>query len=144
MIGVSVNPDNVLVYAASKGREFLDMYGHYQTAPMDAAQKALLKRVNARLKQLVENPQPRAQPGTTAPLCMIGGRPFAALCVTRPSGGWGSGFSKVGGWVWADVPLPPPGGVRGCDNGRAKPARGWVVRENLQEFRPMPGGLWAG
>lgn len=34
MLDVSVNPDNVLVYAASKGREFLDTEGHYQTAPM--------------------------------------------------------------------------------------------------------------
>jgi len=54
MLDVSVNPDNILVYAASKGREFLDTEGHYQTAPMDAQQKALLKKVNLRLKQLVE------------------------------------------------------------------------------------------
>jgi len=56
MIEVSVNPDNLLVYAASKGREFLDIHGHYQSADMDAGQKKVMKALNMRLKQLVTAP----------------------------------------------------------------------------------------
>ena len=51
-----MNPDCLLVYAASKGREFLDIHGHYQSADMDADQKRVMKALNLRLRQLVTGP----------------------------------------------------------------------------------------
>jgi hypothetical protein len=52
MIEISVNPDNTFVYAASKGREFLNIDMIYHTAEMETEQKLLMKRFNSRLKLL--------------------------------------------------------------------------------------------
>eukprot|EP01004_Peranema_trichophorum_P002733 NODE_1768_length_1817_cov_47.417946_g1498_i0.p1 GENE.NODE_1768_length_1817_cov_47.417946_g1498_i0~~NODE_1768_length_1817_cov_47.417946_g1498_i0.p1 ORF type:complete len:516 (-),score=82.41 NODE_1768_length_1817_cov_47.417946_g1498_i0:268-1731(-) len=56
LIDVSVNPDNTLIYAASKGREFIDLHGHYQSAEMEPQQRELMRAFNSKLKQLVRQP----------------------------------------------------------------------------------------
>jgi hypothetical protein len=56
IVDVSVNPDKTLVYAASKGREFIDLQGTRRSYPVAAEKQALLDQLNQRLLALVAQP----------------------------------------------------------------------------------------
>jgi len=54
---ISVMPENVFIYAGSKGREYLDNNGHYKNYPIDDSQQIILDELNRRLKDLLKKPQ---------------------------------------------------------------------------------------
>ncbi|RLB62865.1 MAG: trehalose 6-phosphate synthase [Deltaproteobacteria bacterium] len=56
IVNVSVNPEKTLVYAASKGREFIDLKGTRRSYPVAAEKQALLDRLNQQLQALVAQP----------------------------------------------------------------------------------------
>lgn len=53
LLDVSVMPENTMVMAASKGREFIDLSGNYLAFPADERQNALLRDVHKRLMDMV-------------------------------------------------------------------------------------------
>ena len=60
IVDVSVNPERTIIYAASKGREFLDLTGarrSYEVAPEDAR---MLARLNEQVNALVARPENEA------------------------------------------------------------------------------------
>ncbi|MFH1833619.1 MAG: trehalose 6-phosphate synthase [bacterium] len=57
IVDVSVNPEKKFVYAASKGREFIDLQGERRGFPVAPGKQALLDRLNRQLKDLVEQPE---------------------------------------------------------------------------------------
>ncbi len=56
IVDVSVNPEKAIIYAASKGREFIDLNGKRRSYPVSAGKQALLDQLNQRLQALVEEP----------------------------------------------------------------------------------------
>ncbi len=56
IVDVSVNPEKTIVYAASKGREFIDLQGVRRNYPVAAEKQALLDQLNERLQALVAQP----------------------------------------------------------------------------------------
>lgn len=56
IVDVSVNPPGSFIYAASKGREFLDLRGVYRSYPVDAARQALLESFNDHMEAILEDP----------------------------------------------------------------------------------------
>jgi hypothetical protein len=54
IVDVSVMPEKTVIYAASKGREFIDLTGTRRSFPIDAAKQRFLDRLNRRLATLVE------------------------------------------------------------------------------------------
>jgi len=56
IVDVSVNPEKTIVYAASKGREFIDLTGTRRSYPVAAGKQALLDKLNQRLSALVAEP----------------------------------------------------------------------------------------
>ncbi len=52
IVDVSVNPEKTIVYAASKGREFIDLTGARRSYPVAADKQALLDQLNQRLTAL--------------------------------------------------------------------------------------------
>lgn len=57
LVDVSVAPDGVMVYAASKGREFIGLDGVRRNFPIDDEKQNLIERLNARLSDLVGRPE---------------------------------------------------------------------------------------
>ncbi len=53
LVDVSVNPERVMVYAASKGREFIGLDGRRRNFPVDSRKQAVIDKLNARLVGLV-------------------------------------------------------------------------------------------
>lgn len=56
IVDVSVNPENAIIYAASKGREFIDLDGRRRSYPVAANKQALLDQLNQRLQTLIQEP----------------------------------------------------------------------------------------
>jgi len=56
LVDVSVNPDKTFIYAASKGREYIDLNGKRKTYPIEKNKQRLLDSLNKRLSDLVKNP----------------------------------------------------------------------------------------
>jgi len=53
IVDVSVNPEKTIVYAASKGREFIDLTGTRRSYPVDDAKQVILNRLNEKLVKMV-------------------------------------------------------------------------------------------
>lgn len=56
LVDVSVNPDKTFIYAASKGREYIDLNGERKTYPIEENKQRVLDKLNKRLSDLVTNP----------------------------------------------------------------------------------------
>ena len=56
LVDVSVNPDKTFIYAASKGREYIDLDGNRHTYPIEENKQLLLDRLNQKLLAVVQNP----------------------------------------------------------------------------------------
>jgi len=56
LVNVSVNPDKSFIYAASKGREYIDLNGERKTYPIEENKQRLLDSLNKRLSDLVKKP----------------------------------------------------------------------------------------
>ncbi|SKA74920.1 hypothetical protein SAMN02745704_00800 [Paucidesulfovibrio gracilis DSM 16080] len=56
IVNVSVNPDGSFIYAASKGRECLDLEGARRVFPIEPEKQALLDAFNARMETLLCEP----------------------------------------------------------------------------------------
>jgi len=56
LVDVSVNPDKTFIYAASKGREYIDLNGERKTYPIEENKQQLLDSLNKRLSDLVIKP----------------------------------------------------------------------------------------
>jgi len=54
LVDVSVNPDKTFIYAASKGREYIDLNGERKTYPIEENKQQLLDSLNKRLSDLVK------------------------------------------------------------------------------------------
>ncbi|MFW6323932.1 MAG: trehalose 6-phosphate synthase [Desulfovibrionales bacterium] len=57
ILDVSVNPEGSFIYAASKGREFLDLHGTIHTYPIERQKQRMLDVLNARMAELIEKPE---------------------------------------------------------------------------------------
>src|SRR5690606_11754743 len=57
VVSVSVMPDGVVNFAASKAREFIDVHGREGRYPMAPEQSGVLERFNARVAELTADPQ---------------------------------------------------------------------------------------
>ena len=55
IVDVSVLPERTVIYAASKGREFIDLSGARRSFPIDPEKQLLIDRLNQRLASLVED-----------------------------------------------------------------------------------------
>ena len=53
IVDVSVNPENAIIYAASKGREFIDLQGLRRTYPIEKNKQQLIKKLNQKLASLL-------------------------------------------------------------------------------------------
>jgi hypothetical protein len=56
ILDVCVNPDKTFIYAASKGRECIDLIGERKTYPIEEKKQRLLDNLNKRLLSLVKEP----------------------------------------------------------------------------------------
>ena len=56
LVDVSVNPDKTLIYAASKGREYIGLDGKRKTYPIEDNKQQLLDNLNKILSDLVKKP----------------------------------------------------------------------------------------
>lgn len=56
IIDVSVNPDNVFIYAGSKGREFIDLDGNDHRAPIEPGKEEVLEELFRRVAELEAEP----------------------------------------------------------------------------------------
>lgn len=57
IVDVSVNPEKTFVYAASKGREFIDYRGVRRTYSIDEDKQSLLDSFNAHMEAVLRNPK---------------------------------------------------------------------------------------
>jgi hypothetical protein len=56
ILNVSINPSHTFVYAGSKGREFIDIEGHFNSFPIEEHKQVLIKLLNERMLQLLQDP----------------------------------------------------------------------------------------
>ena len=56
IVDVSVTPEKTIIYAASKGREFIDLSNERRSFPIDARKQELIQRLYRRLVNLVSDP----------------------------------------------------------------------------------------
>jgi len=56
VMDVSINPEKSVIYAASKGREFIDFKGKRRTYPIDKQKQNQLDNLNKKLLSLVKDP----------------------------------------------------------------------------------------
>ncbi|MDL1964236.1 MAG: trehalose 6-phosphate synthase [Deltaproteobacteria bacterium] len=56
ILDVCINPDKTFIYAASKGRECIDLSGKRKTYPVEEKKQRLLDNLNKRLFNLVKEP----------------------------------------------------------------------------------------
>jgi hypothetical protein len=57
LVDISVMPSGHLLYAGSKGREFIDKEGRYRTFPIDPDKESMLNKLNAQLENLLAQPE---------------------------------------------------------------------------------------
>jgi hypothetical protein len=53
---VSTIPEKTIIFAASKGREFIDLFGTRRSFPIEEEKQALINRLNHELNKLVQAP----------------------------------------------------------------------------------------
>jgi hypothetical protein len=56
ILNVSINPSNTFVYAGSKGREFIDLDGEFNSFPIDENKQKLIRLLNSRMLVLLQDP----------------------------------------------------------------------------------------
>lgn len=56
LLDISINPSNTLIYAGSKGREYIDTNGNINRFPIEKEKQEKLDILNRRLSQLVKKP----------------------------------------------------------------------------------------
>jgi hypothetical protein len=56
IVDVSTTPENTIIFAASKGREFIDLSGRRKGFPIDDQRRALIDRLNRELSKKVKEP----------------------------------------------------------------------------------------
>ncbi len=56
ILNVSINPSNTFVYAGSKGREFIDLDGEFNSFPIDEAKQKMIRLLNNRMLVLLQDP----------------------------------------------------------------------------------------
>ena len=56
IMDVSTIPEKVIIYAASKGREFVDLSGSRRSFPVDPEKQQLIDRLNQNLTELIREP----------------------------------------------------------------------------------------
>jgi chaperonin cofactor prefoldin len=56
ILDVSITPRGAFVYAASKGREFMDLQGRISRYPIEEDKQAILDKLNAKLQKKVHEP----------------------------------------------------------------------------------------
>jgi hypothetical protein len=56
IMDVSTIPEKVIVYAASKGREFVDLSGLRRSFPVDQGKQQLINHLNQELNQIIREP----------------------------------------------------------------------------------------
>lgn len=57
LVGISVNPEGRIYYAASKGRECLDLEGRVRRLPVPPEKQAAIDTLNVRLAELTSRPE---------------------------------------------------------------------------------------
>ncbi|WP_319541999.1 trehalose 6-phosphate synthase [uncultured Pseudodesulfovibrio sp.] len=57
LVEISVNPENEIYYAASKGRECMDLEGRIRRLPVSSDKQEAINRLNARLTELTSQPE---------------------------------------------------------------------------------------
>jgi len=57
LIEISINPEGKIFYAASKGRECLDLEGRTRRLPISAEKQAAIDALNARLSDMIKQPE---------------------------------------------------------------------------------------
>ena len=57
LVDISVAPQSDFIYAASKGREYIDSDGKYNQYPIESAQQNMCNTLNTRLKELLQRPE---------------------------------------------------------------------------------------
>jgi hypothetical protein len=55
IVDVSIMPDQTIIYAASKGREFIDLANHRRSFPIEAQKQELIQQLYQRLCNLLKN-----------------------------------------------------------------------------------------
>jgi len=56
ILNVSINPEHIFVYAGSKGREFIDIDGHFHSYPITPGKQELIRLLNERMQLLLRDP----------------------------------------------------------------------------------------
>ncbi len=56
ILNVSINPEHIFVYAGSKGREFIDVEGRFNSFPIEQSKQHLIQLLNERMQQLLLDP----------------------------------------------------------------------------------------
>ena len=56
ILNVSINPSNTFIYAGSKGREFIDLNGEFNSFPIDEQKQKLIRLLNDRMLVLLQEP----------------------------------------------------------------------------------------
>ncbi len=56
ILNVSINPSNTFVYAGSKGREFIDLNGEFNSFPIEENKQKLIRLLNDRMLVLLQDP----------------------------------------------------------------------------------------
>jgi len=56
ILNVSINPSNTFVYAGSKGREFIDLNGEFNSFPIEENKQKLIRLLNDRMLILLQDP----------------------------------------------------------------------------------------
>lgn len=57
IVDVSINPENKIIYAASKGREFIDLLGTRRSFEIAPEKQRILDRLNEQLRALMARPE---------------------------------------------------------------------------------------
>ncbi|MCK4799179.1 MAG: trehalose 6-phosphate synthase [Spirochaetes bacterium] len=57
LVDISINPENVFIYAGSKGREYFDKKGIRKQFPIEKEKQKILDLLNKRLTELVNQPE---------------------------------------------------------------------------------------
>ncbi|TCD48482.1 trehalose 6-phosphate synthase [Chlorobium sp. N1] len=56
ILNVSINPSHTFVYAGSKGREFIDLDGEFNSFPIEEDKQKLIHRLNDHLRVMLQDP----------------------------------------------------------------------------------------
>lgn len=57
LVDISVNPENTIIYAASKGREFIDLAGTRKSFPIDDEKQQAINQLQHKIADLIKEPE---------------------------------------------------------------------------------------